>query len=214
MLDKKTLKALYVEQGLTDREVALQEGVTEPTVGRWRKVHKIPTRGQRFRSRWSEKALRVAVKANLTMSGVLRELGLKVHGGNFKTVHRHIAHLGLSTAHWQGQAHGTGGNRTTRPLSEILVVGSDYANSSALKRRLLREGLLENWCSECELTPEWKGKPLSLHLDPRNGDNTDHRLENLRLLCPNCHSQTSTYAGRNKGKMVRGEGVEPPTARS
>lgn len=64
---------------------------------------------------------------------------------------------------------------------------------------ILREGLLEAKCYEegCGLT-EWRGKPISLQLDHINGDNFDHRIENLRLLCPNCHSQTETFAGKNK----------------
>jgi 5-methylcytosine-specific restriction endonuclease McrA len=66
-----------------------------------------------------------------------------------------------------------------------------------LKRRLLAKGLLQRRCSECGLT-DWRGAPLALVLDHINGDPRDHRLENLRLLCPNCNSQTPTFAGRNK----------------
>jgi len=85
------------------------------------------------------------------------------------------------------------------PLSEILVENSGYTNIARLKIRLLREGLLEAKCygEGCGLT-EWRGQPISLQLDHINGDNLDHRIENLRLLCPNCHSQTETFAGKNK----------------
>jgi Zn finger protein HypA/HybF involved in hydrogenase expression len=72
--------------------------------------------------------------------------------------------------------------------------------SNHLKRRLIKEGLLVNRCSECDSLPEWRGKPLTMVLDHRNGDNTDNRLENLRLLCPNCNSQQATFAGRNRGR--------------
>lgn len=65
-----------------------------------------------------------------------------------------------------------------------------------LKRRLLRDGVLRNECYLCGISV-WLEKPLVLHLDHVNGDGDDHRLENLRLLCPNCHSQTDTYSGRN-----------------
>ncbi|HJU55368.1 MAG TPA: HNH endonuclease [Pyrinomonadaceae bacterium] len=96
------------------------------------------------------------------------------------------------------------------PLSEILVQHSAYTNITRLKIRLLREGFLEAKCygRDCGLT-DWHGKPLSLQLDHINGDNLDHRIENLRLLCPNCHSQTETFAGKNKRKQVPEEGFEP-----
>ena len=66
-----------------------------------------------------------------------------------------------------------------------------------LKQRLLKERIIENKCIECGIT-EWNGKIINMHLDHINGINNDHRLENLRMLCPNCHSQTDTYCGKNK----------------
>ncbi len=81
---------------------------------------------------------------------------------------------------------------------EILVENSPYKNIPILKKRLLKEGLLEYKCAICGNTGEWLGQPLTLQLDHINGDHFDHRLENLRLLCPNCHSQTETFSGKNK----------------
>lgn len=86
--------------------------------------------------------------------------------------------------------------KRNRPLEEILVENSNYTNNSSLKKRLLEEGLLKYECYECHIS-EWNGKPLSLQLDHINGNNSDNRLENLRFLCPNCHSQTETFSGRN-----------------
>lgn len=79
------------------------------------------------------------------------------------------------------------------PIEELLV---GKRHRMHVKIRLLRAGLLENRCSKCGLT-DWQGERLSMHLDHINGVKDDHRLENLRMLCPNCHSQTPTYAGRN-----------------
>lgn len=81
-------------------------------------------------------------------------------------------------------------------LEEILVENSEY-DRCHLKKRLLDSGLLENKCSKCGLDPKWRNMPLSLQLDHINGINNDNRLENLRMLCPNCHSQTSTFTGKN-----------------
>jgi len=68
---------------------------------------------------------------------------------------------------------------------------------AGMRKRILRENLIEHKCNECGIS-EWKGQKLSLHLDHINGDRWDHRIENLRFLCPNCHSLTETYTGKNK----------------
>jgi len=123
--------------------------------------------------------------------------GLPFKGRNNKTIKDRIQHLGLSVAHFHPNFH------SMRRLSvdnmksydDILVIGSSY-NRGHLKRRLLADGLLSNICSECGLSGEWNGKPIVLQLDHINGISNDNRLDNLRLLCPNCHSQTDTFAGR------------------
>lgn len=81
-------------------------------------------------------------------------------------------------------------------LEQILVQNSTYKNLERLKIRLLRAGLITYRCYICSLK-DWLGEAISLHLDHINGVSTDHRLDNLRLLCPNCHSQTPTYGSRN-----------------
>lgn len=81
---------------------------------------------------------------------------------------------------------------------EVFVEDSTYSRCN-IKKRIIRKNLIEYKCSLCPTEDMWQGKPLSLHLDHVNGVNNDHRIENLRFLCPNCHSQTETYAGKNKG---------------
>jgi len=85
------------------------------------------------------------------------------------------------------------------PLNKVLVKNSSY-HRGALKRRLLKGGLLKNECDVCGLGAVWHGKKLVLVIDHINGVNNDHRIENLRMICPNCDSQSATYCGRNVNK--------------
>lgn len=108
---------------------------------------------------------------------------------------------GVDTSHFLGQAwrRGSSGSVTApRPLEEVLVCGGRPGSTTELRKRLVREGVLAAECAACE-RHEWQGRPIPLELDHINGDRTDNRLQNLRLLCPNCHAQTDTYRARNIG---------------
>lgn len=152
--------------------------------------------------KWTDGQFIEAVKVSYSIRGVLQALGLSPTGANYKTVHSTVARLSLDTSHFRGQAHLKGRTHNWAspiPLESILVKNSTYHNLAYLKKRLVAAGLLNECCCICELT-EWRGQPLSLVLDHINGDNTDHRIENLRFLCPNCNSQQETFAGRNKAR--------------
>lgn len=115
-----------------------------------------------------------------------------------------IATFGFSAASW-GDAVKRGAvvaRPSATPIAELLVADT-YRGRYNLKLRLLREGLKENRCEGCGLT-DWRGQPLTLALHHVNGQRNDNRFENLQLLCPNCHSQTGNYAGRN-GRRPRVE---------
>lgn len=87
--------------------------------------------------------------------------------------------------------------RECRSSAEYLIKGDKHRSSKCIKNYLLKNKLVENKCSVCNIPPEWNNKPLTLQLDHINGDHFDNRIENLRLICPNCHTQTDTYTGRN-----------------
>lgn len=83
------------------------------------------------------------------------------------------------------------------PLKEILEGKHPSYQTNKLRLRLIKEGIFENRCDECKIC-EWNGQKVVCELDHVNGDRHDHRLHNLRLLCPNCHSLTPTFRGKNK----------------
>lgn len=138
-------------------------------------------------------------KANSRRQALIN-LNLKEVHSNIRWIDNKIEELKLNINHWTGQGHLKGKTHNWSikiPLKDILVKNSKYTSSHSLKNRLIKEGLLLYECYVCKIKT-WQNKKLSLQLDHINGNCTDHRLKNLRLLCPNCHSQTKTFAGKNK----------------
>ena len=112
-------------------------------------------------------------------------------------IRQKMANLGLDTSHFVGAGRRGRKRASTRtPLDEILVENSTYTSSADLRRRLIAEGLKEAKCECCGIDT-WLGQPLPLALDHINGDHTDNRIENLRIVCPNCHALTPTWRRRN-----------------
>lgn len=91
----------------------------------------------------------------------------------------------------------TGSSNKQYKKAENYLIENSSINSSKLRVKLVTENILENKCSICNIEAYWNNKELTLQLDHINGINTDNRLNNLRLLCPNCHSQTDNYAAKN-----------------
>lgn len=142
-----------------------------------------------------EQEFKDLVSQSFTYSEILVKLELCSNGGtSSKLLKKRIKELELSVDHFKSRNE----YAKKQSLETILCENSSYSNISRLKIRLVNEGYLKYKCVSCDNTGEWNGKPLSLQLDHVNGINDDNRIENLRFLCPNCHSQTETYAGKNK----------------
>lgn len=138
-------------------------------------------------------------KKSHSIAEMCRNFGIKASGGNYKVIHHLIDKYNIDISHFTGQGWNVGLKFKPNPpkeLSEILVENSCY-QSYKLKQRLLKEHLKEYKCEKCG-NYEWLGLPIPLELHHINGDNRDNRLENLQLLCPNCHAQTDNYRGLNK----------------
>lgn len=144
--------------------------------------------------------LKELVKNSTTYSEICRGFKIKTTGSNIRTIKKRITENKLDDSHFEGKKFkGTRRERTGqkgKDINEILTVNSSYSRH-ALKRRLLKDGLLEYKCEKCKNDGEWMNEKIILQLDHKNGINDDNSIENLRLLCPNCHSQTKTYAGKN-----------------
>lgn len=136
------------------------------------------------------------VKNSNTYSDVLRKCGYK-NIGNTTTIKKRIALLNLSVEHFVKYIIPT---QNKIPLSEILVENSTYNHNNEIKFKLINELNWEYKCKICGIN-EYNGKKLSLELDHINGNNKDNRITNLQILCPNCHSQTNTFRGRNVTKV-------------
>ncbi|MCH8987108.1 HNH endonuclease [Patescibacteria group bacterium] len=153
---------------------------------------------------WTIEQLKEAVRTSPSRRQVLVKLGLRSAGGNYAQLKQYIKEYNLSTDHFKGKAWNKGMKFPHAPkihLKEILVKGSTY-QSFKLKNRLFQDELKPKHCEECGWAQSTSDGYLPLELDHINGDRMDNRLENLRILCPNCHSLKPTHRGRNKKKGV------------
>ena len=142
-----------------------------------------------------------AIKNSRSIAEALRQLGIKDKGGNYRIIKAAIEKYKIDTSHFTGCGWSKGIKITGRyreDLKDILVENSSF-QSYKLKKRLLQQNLKEYRCEKCGRT-EWENEQIPLEIHHINGDNTDNRLENLQLLCPNCHALTDNYRGKKKRK--------------
>jgi 5-methylcytosine-specific restriction endonuclease McrA len=144
-----------------------------------------------------EKFLEI-VKTKNSIRDILMYFGFRTNSGTMhKKVKDRIIKEGIDYSHLERRSN----NATTKiPLKDILVENSTYTNRHRLKIRLINEKILVYKCEECGNKGIWNGKKLQLQLDHKNGNPNDNRIPNLRFICPNCHSQTNNFSGKNKNK--------------
>lgn len=146
------------------------------------------------------------INTSVSLSDVLTKLGLSNNGsGSYFMLNKYIKIFNIDIAFMEiNKKHRAYNKDPKKKLShKELFIANSTISRSTIRRRILSENLLPYKCNECGIPPIWRGNPLSLHLEHINGVNNDHRLENLCFLCPQCHSQTKTYAGRNNTKEFK-----------
>lgn len=151
--------------------------------------------------KYTREMLEEAVRQCVNFAEVMRYFGLKPNGGHHTHLSRRIKALGIDTSHFTGRPRTTAYTPHNRHEWHSLLVEKPVG-SRRVKPHQLRRALVEHGrpylCASCGIASEWNGMPLTLHVDHIDGNPNDSRPENVRFLCPNCHSQTPTWAGRRR----------------
>lgn len=155
-----------------------------------------------------EQAMEICAKVT-NIADFCRAVGWQPRGDNYKIFHKYVEQYGLDTSHFTGCRTNIGNRLNARNKltdEEFFVRDTKNVKSSVIIKRLIDGNYKTLKCDCCGLT-DWLNKPITLQLHHINGDHFDNRLENLQLLCPNCHSQTDSYSGKKNRLDENGESL-------
>lgn len=153
--------------------------------------------------KYTKEKLQPLVDVSTSFADLARRLGLAPIGSNTTNLSHRCKQHGIDTSHFSGQAHMRGrAARNRQSADDILVVGTKERgriDASVLTRALLEKGV-EYRCSVCDMEPEWLGKPLRFQVDHKDGQYWNNTQNNLRFICPNCHTQTDNWGKKSRDR--------------
>lgn len=156
-----------------------------------------------MKTKYTKEKLEEIVKKSKNFADVLNYLNLRYAGGSHKIIKNHITNNNIDISHFETsqerikRLRNNGTLCVETPIEDVLVENSNYSRGS-LKRKLYKLGIKKRECEMCGQGEEWKGRKMSLIIDHINGIRNDNRIENLRIVCPNCNATLDTHCGKNK----------------
>jgi len=157
-----------------------------------------------MKTKYLQKNFEPIVRESKNYTEILIKLNLGVKGNSRPTIKKYIKLYNIDISHFESdeeryaRTNSKLNNSRKFPTAKILVSGSTYTNLGNIKNRLYEEELKERVCEKCGQDENWHGEHMSLILDHINGNNSDHRIENLRILCPNCNATLPTHCRQKK----------------
>ncbi len=160
--------------------------------------------------KYSKENLELLVKDCTNLSDMVRKLNntTKAHGSLVAYLKKKLIQHGIDFSHFNGKNWCKGLTNPTYLaynkedfIKKFLILNSPFIRTSNLKAKLIKFGLKDYKCEDCGNNGIWNNKPLTLQLDHEDGNNQNNELSNLKIKCPNCHTQTDTYAGKNNRKL-------------
>jgi len=160
--------------------------------------------------KWLEEELLKVVKNSKSRVECFDKLNIPTNSGNYLTLNKYIKIYNIDISHFENNTEGLKkyAEKLSIPLDNILVENSLYTSRNSLKKKLYKEGLKNRECELCGQNEYWMGKKMSLIIDHINGVPNDNRLENLRIVCPNCNATLETHCrGSKKTKKIENKNI-------
>ena len=193
-----------VDNNLSQRKIAEKLNVSQSTIRYWLKRFKLETNlseGKRIKNKfnWSNNLfIDNIIKESLTKSEVMSKLGLCISGSNYRNLNKYISENNSDISHFSTNKKRSKSSPVFKKKNIYEYLKGKYkVNGQTVKKKMIEQGICEDVCSMCNQGNVWNNNPLTLQLDHIDGDRNNNIIENFRILCPNCHTQTETYSGKN-----------------